>query len=311
MKKFIINILIFFAGFFLVDKLLIVVRNTAPDREPDKRMEELYTGRANYDIVILGSSRGARDIIAAKIQDSLKLKTKNFSFPGSGVVFHDYILSLIIKNSSQKPKLVILNLDDPEELNTKASRLMFRYDLIYPQVKYGQALDKLIADGQKNEWLARLFVAHQMSMSNLDLSNHKPKPINVVEADGSMPIDYADPAFDGSTVNDQGVYDVRQETKEGVESFMDIVNTCRTHHIQLLMVLPPNYYQRTIGFIDRFRTLTDNKVDFFIHDAVKYPFSKEKKYYFDDVHLQRSGAMLFTDELINYLRISNVLLQKD
>jgi len=307
MKKFIITLLIFLTGFFLVDKLLIGLRNAAPNREADKRMEQLYKGDINQDIIILGSSRGARDIIASQIEDSLKISTRNFSFPGSGVEFHDYLLSLIIKNAQKKPRLIILNVDDPNELNTNASRLKFRYDLIYPQVKYQQALDKLVADGEKNYWLSKMFVAHQMSMSNLDLRKQHFEAIDTVFADGSMPIASTNPKFDTHANEDQSVYDIQKETKEGLNSFIDIITACQKNNIKLLICFPPNFYKKTIGFEERIFQIVDDKAMIFVHDPIKYPFSKEIENYYDDVHLQRKGAVLFTDELINFLKNAKIL----
>ena len=71
--------------FFIYDKLFIVVRTLSPVLEVDKRLELLINGGINKDIIILGSSRGARDIIAAQIENETGLSAFNLCYPGSNV----------------------------------------------------------------------------------------------------------------------------------------------------------------------------------------------------------------------------------
>ncbi|MEI8052830.1 MAG: hypothetical protein WCH52_03700 [Bacteroidota bacterium] len=302
MKKFLLTFLLFLVGFFLADKLLIIVRNSAPDREVDKRMEQLYQGKINSDIIILGSSRGARDVIARQLSDSLKISAQNFSFPGSGVEFHDYLLSEILKNSKHKPKLLILNVDDPEELNTNSSRLNFRLDRFYPFVKYPQALDELIKRGEKNYWLSNLFIVHQMSIDNFDLRKRHYKALDTVLQDGSMPISFTDPRFTGIFKDTLEYYEVKRETETGLNSFLNIINQCKKNNIELVIISPPNYYKTIYGFRERIVSLVNNNAHLYFHDNNLHNYSKEAKYYFDDVHLNKSGAILFTSELVDYLR---------
>ena len=302
MKKFIITFLIFLIGFFLVDKLLLIIRNSAPNREADKRLEKLYKGDINSNILILGSSRSARDIIASQLADSLKTTVENLGFPGSGVEFHDYLLTEIIKNSKNKPKLIILVVDDQDELISSGSRLNFRYDRLYPLVKYDQALTKLIEKGEKNYWLSKLFIVHQMSIDNFNLSQKHFKSLDAVLNDGSMPISFSDKAFSGIYDNHVSYYNKAVETEIARKSFLNIINTCNANNIKLMVCCPPNYYKPTIGFYDRINELVANKANLFIHDSINYPFSKEAKYYYDDVHLQKNGAVFFTNEVLDYIK---------
>ena len=66
MKKLFIRLFIFTGCFFILDKGFLYVRDSAPDREIDKRLEMILTGKIQSDVLIYGSSRGARSVIATK-----------------------------------------------------------------------------------------------------------------------------------------------------------------------------------------------------------------------------------------------------
>src|SRR5688572_29021938 len=112
MKKFIGTLALFGIIFFVYDKLFLPVRNQAPASEADKRLEYVIKGVMNKDIVVIGSSRGARDILAERIEDSTGYTSYNLSYPGSDVEFHAFLLESIV-TFNKAPKLVLLAIDDP------------------------------------------------------------------------------------------------------------------------------------------------------------------------------------------------------
>jgi hypothetical protein len=87
MKNFVLKLSLFLLIFFLIDKCLLFLRNSLPERELDKRLETVINGKINADIVIFGSSKPARDIIASQLSDSLNLKAFNLAYPGSNIEF--------------------------------------------------------------------------------------------------------------------------------------------------------------------------------------------------------------------------------
>ena len=89
MKSFLKNSVIFLLTFFILEKGLIFLRNKLPENELDKRLELLINGKVNADIIVMGSSRGARDIIASQLADSFKMPAYNLSYPGSNILFHE------------------------------------------------------------------------------------------------------------------------------------------------------------------------------------------------------------------------------
>ncbi len=306
MKKFLLTSGLFFVVFFLIDKGLILLRNSAPNREVDKRLEMILNGKIQSDILIYGSSRGGRDIIASEMEDSLKLPTYNLSFPGSAIEFHEFLLSETLKNGNKKPSVVILVVDDPDEL-LPSSRINFRLDRLYPLIKYGVIRDKLVEKGGKNYWLSKLFIVHQLSISNFDFRPKHFKPIDTLLADGSMPIDFKDPRFTGDFITNTTMYDIKKERPAELNSFTRFVDLCYSNNIKLLIACPPNFYKPTVGFSERIAGLVKDKASILIHDANQHAYSKDPGYYYDDVHLNKKGAKLFTAELVDFLRKNNLV----
>ena len=111
MKSFIVKCVLFAAGFFILDKTLILLRNSLPERELDKRLEYLITGKIRADIVVVGSSRGARDIVASQMADSLNTTVYNLSYPGSDICFHEYLVSCLLKYGGNQPNIIVLSVE--------------------------------------------------------------------------------------------------------------------------------------------------------------------------------------------------------
>ncbi len=306
MKKFLITSLIFFAGFFVVDKALLFLRNTAPAREVDKRLEMIITGKMNSNILIYGSSRGARDIIASQLADSLHTTAYSLAFPGSGIEFHQWLLEQTLKNGNKKPGLVMLVVDDPTELLPNGL-LHFRLDRLYPLVKYPVIREQLIERDGKDEYLSKLFIVSQLGISNFNITQKHFKRIDTLLPDGSMPISWQDSRFAGKYLTNITQYKVEDEIPGNRQAFLNFIKLCKENNINLLVVSPPNCYRSTIGFNERMKELTAGYGSFLLFDSTK-PYTKDGSYYYDDVHLRTNGAIIFTNEVIDYIKANSSLL---
>lgn len=305
MKKFLINVFIFFTGFFVLDKTLILLRNYSPKTEVDKRLEMIITGKINSNILIYGSSRGARDIMASQIADSLKTTAYNLSFPGSGIDFHEFLLEQTLKNGNKKPGIVILVVDDPTELLPN-SIMHFRLDRLYPLVEYPVIRDQLVERDGKNELLSKLFIVSQLGISNFNITQKHFKTLDTLLQDGSMPISFKDSKFKGQYITNTTYYNIKEETQTNLKSFLNFIKLCKQNNIKLIIISPPNCYKSTVGFNKRLKELSENNASFLQFDSTK-AYANNPDYYFDDVHLQRRGAIIFTNELIEYIKANTLL----
>jgi hypothetical protein len=298
MKKFLKNILVFGLIFFLLDKIFLFFIVISPEKEADKRLELLINGKLNKEIVILGSSRGARNIIASEIEKKTGHSAYNLAYPGSDIEFHEFITRTLLK-FNKPPKVILLSVDYPMAFLSD-SILNFRLDRLYPLVKYNYINDELVARGEKNIIMSNLFALSRMNKTNFDIRQKKFTALDTLYTDGSMPISFQKEDEDWTQTTIFTKYDSKKELEVKVKCFKKIIAMCHEKNIQLIIIQPPLFDPMDGAFKERLEQLSQNKIPFFDYNN-QNPIYKNKDYFYDRTHLNRKGAMIFTDEITNYL----------
>jgi hypothetical protein len=303
MKKFIIRIVLFTLFFISLDKTLLYFREKSAHLEVDNRLEKIINGEIAADILVFGSSRGARSVIARQISDSLNRSAYNLAFPGSDITFHSFLLELLLKNkSNQIPEKIILVVDDADELQ-KSKSLKFRLDRMYPLVKYKVIRDELVKRKEKKPFVNELLVSHQLNKSNFLLKQKKFTKNDSIMSCGSMPISHQKKTFDKKFGKVPYNYDVKSELIQKINAFNDFINLCEKNDIQLIVALPPNFRVISNGFENRMKHFVRNKGVVWKYDQNKPDYSDPDNF-FDNAHLQKKGAIIYTADLIAYLKAS-------
>lgn len=300
MKKFLIRITLFCLLFIIVDRCFIVLRNYVPYLEADKRLEQVVNKKIKSDILIFGSSRGARSIIAKQIQDSLLISAYNLSYPGGNIEFQLFVLKQVLKY--HKPKMVILTVDDNTELSA-STNVNYRYDRLYPLVKYKVIREELIKRGEKNKYLSEFFILHQLSRSNFDLFTKKDSDVEKIMLCGSMPVEGQTKTFTKKFSTIERNYNIANEIPNKLKSFNEFLYLCNNAEIKLVIVFPPNYFKPCMPFYNRIESIARNKSYILKYDVTKY---KSSDLFNDKDHLQKKGAVMFTNEVIRYIRQKNL-----
>ncbi|RRQ48837.1 hypothetical protein DZC72_14315 [Maribacter algicola] len=297
MKKFIRNVLLFSIVFFVVEKLFYFFLFISPSLEVDRRLENLLEGNINKDLVIFGSSRGARDLIAHQIEDSLNLSAFNLSYPGSNIEFHEFLLESLLKYNTS-PKAVLLTVDDPVEFISNES-LGFRFDRMYPLAKYNYINNELIEREEKNV-LSRFLVLARFNQSNLNILQKRFNTVDSIQVCGSMPISFQKEniKFNYGKIDH---YSLNEENEVLINAFERFQKLCLTNDIDLHIVFPPNFKAHNPDFERRIKELSDKKVHHYIYSNSTSQYS-DSDYYHDATHLNKDGAVLFTNQVIEYLR---------
>lgn len=304
MNSFLIRLAIFLGIFFLLDKSFLLLRNRMPEKELDKRLELVLTGKVDADIIILGSSKPARDVIASQISDSLKLKAYNLAYPGSNIDFQNYILKEFLKNNNKKPKLLVLGIDAPNNLLKKfGSR--FRMDRLYPLVEYKNVRDTLVTRGEKDKYLSDYFIIHQLTTSSFDFATKTFDSQDTLYADGSMPISYQHQDFKKQFSNSSNTYDKALENPYSIYCFTNLLTQCDENNITVVLALTPNFGVFPYNFYNRIKELAPNK-HIMAYDTLNEAY-KDNRNFFDNGHLTKSGAQVFTNDLIKFIRDNNIL----
>lgn len=292
--------LLLFAGVFLVyDKIFIIVANRSAETEVDKRLEYLIKGEINKDIIITGSSKGSRDIMAEMIESETGFSTYNLCYPGSNVEFHEFILRTLVK-FNKFPKIVLLVVDDNTEFLFDES-IIFRKDRLYPLVKYPYIQQELINLGDKDKFLSKILILHQLNKANFDLRMKKFTPLDTIMNCGSMPISWQREGRKWDYISEELAYSINKERIEKVNAYQKILETCRLNNICLLVVFPPIYRTHSKSFENRIKQLSGDKVYYYIYNTENQIY-RDKNYFYDEGHLMRNGATIFTNELILFLK---------
>jgi hypothetical protein len=301
MKKFLNKILIFSVLFFAFDKIFILVRNYAPQLEVDKRLEIILQGKMDADLLIFGSSVGARDIIASLISKELNTKAYNLSYPGSNIDFHEYLLRQLLENKNKKPRTILLTVDEPNQLIENKS-INFRLERLYPLLKYEQVRKELVKREDKNSILAQLFVLYLFNKSNFDLRKKHFTIHDTLQACGSMPVYATTKNFPTHFEQNSNYYDKSKESEYLLNKFNSFVNLCNSNNIKLIIVYPPKFRAKNISFEHRFKSITEQKALHYSYDDHKIEY-QDQSYYNDASHLRMNGAILFSYDIINYLKL--------
>jgi hypothetical protein len=301
MKKFLIRLLIFAACFFLLDKLFVFVRDASPDLEVDRRLELVLEGKIQADVLVFGSSRGARSVIAQRFVDSLGVSAYSLAYPGSDITFHEYLLRQTLEiKGNKKPKTVVLVVDDSDELRPSKS-LKFRFDRLYPLVKYKAVRDEMVKRKEKKPLITELLVLHQMNKSNFLFKQRKFTKNDSIMPCGSMPISSQKKTF--NKVYNTKIYNYTREDEliQKLKAFRAFIDHCKKNGISLVVAIPPNFRKVTIGFVPRLEQLMDGYGTIFMYDQDK-PEYKNPDFFFDNTHLQKVGAEVYTSELVQFYR---------
>jgi len=303
MKKFALSLIVFSVLFLGYEKVFILVANISANNEVDKRLEYLIKGEVSKDIIIIGSSTGSRDIIAGQIEDSTEYSVYNLCYPGSNDEFHEFILRTLIK-FNKPPKLLLLVVDDSKELLYDETT-NFRNDRLYPLVKYRHIRQELVARGDKDEFLSRFLVLHQLNKSNLDLRKKRFTPLDTILECGSMPISWQRKGREWKYGSIEEIYQVEDELPAKVAAFKKIISTCQEMNIEILVVFPPQYKVLNMSFVSRIKELGGSKTNYYIYNQ-NDPVYKDKSSYYDETHLIRKAAVRFTNEITLYLDTLNL-----
>lgn len=284
--------------------MFVFLRNYSPSREIDKRLEMIIKGKINSDILIFGSSRGARDIIAQEISDQTQKSCYNISYPGSDISFHEFLLEQLLKNKNRRPRIIILAVDDPDEFMPGVS-IKFRFDRLYPLVKYESIRKTLVEKGEKNRLLIDLFILHQLNQSNFDLRKKHFSALDTLLLDGSMPISFQKKGYEFNFTKASD-YSANKELKSKVEYFIQFVEMCKKNDFDLIIAFPPNYGLPNLTFEKRIIDLSKGQHVYYVKYNTKQKEFSDKKFFYDGGHLVKRGAEIFTSEIVQLIKKENL-----
>lgn len=284
------KIILFIILFFVFDRSIgFLITIYSKKNITDRRIEKIIKGKISSDLIILGSSRAARNINASTIEKYSGISSYNLGRPGSNIDYHDFLLKFLIE-FSETPKYLMLIID-PGFIKVVPS-LTFRYDLIYQFSNYEYIKNLLIERGQLNSFLTKISLSYTMKHAFLEtFKPHKMilgrNPLYETASDGSMNL----PSNNNSNINysvKMSTYDSKNESGNLKNKFLDILNICRNKKIKLILAMTPGYYKPMMGLNEKLKELVGK--DAVILDYRDIEEFKNPAYFNDGLHLNVSGA---------------------
>lgn len=308
MKKNLIKLVIFTLILLILDRFIAASISTAAiTRQFDTRIQDLMEGNIDAGLLILGSSRSARDLIPVEIEKETGIKSFSLAFPGSNVDFHESILRFIIA-SKKIPKEVILAVDDDFEL-TDNENITYREDLLYPYIKYWE-INKILAEREKKNLylsaISRTYAENlnlETALDYLEKGKLKPELLTEVQTDGSMTLKTKSDSYEALKFDEsQKIYDRSNESQELLDKFLDFIELCKENSIKLYIIFPPILRTPTSNFPERIKELANSIQG---ADITYLDFSnlyKDKTHFYDMHHLDYGGAVNFSQEISKMIK---------
>lgn len=300
MKKFLIRVLLFGLIFFTIDKLFYFFIYNAPQLEADKRLELILNGKIKKEIIVMGSSRGADNIIAGQIEKETGKSAYNISYIGSNIQFHVFLLKTLLKYN-QKPEIIVLSVDNPYEFLYNKS-LNFRLDRLHPLGKYNYINQELIYQNDRSKLSWFLYLA-RINKSYLTFEKKVGPKENLMLPCGSMPL--KEELSKKNLVFDTKLqlYPLADELENKIKEFMEFQHICNQNKIKIIYCFAPNFRVYNPALENRIKSISSSGDKFFVYDTTNMQYKNNTNFY-DESHLNIKGAKLFTSELSKFINLN-------
>lgn len=274
-----------------------------------KSWDNIYAGKANSDIIIMGSSRAAIHINPKLITDTFNKSCINLGLNGHKFLTQ-YYKYFIYEQHNKTPETIIVCLDILSLIYTKD---FYEYEQFIPYLN-DTLIRKIVAPQNffvwKDFYIPMVKFTHRKDMvldgtfsyfkSN---NNHNQNDYKFVSVDKTWDTSFVRKALnimyvDGFTAK------IDSETNK---LFLQFIMYCKEKKIKLIFVYPPEYIgnlhyctnRKTV--IDYYnKVITENNVPYFQYS--NSPLASDTAYFFDSQHLNSKGVDLFDQQLIKDLK---------
>lgn len=300
MRAFLKALVLFGLIALLVDLPFRWAMHALPATEYDDRLPRLLKGPWNADLIVLGSSRGARGVVPSVITELTGLSAHNLSYPGASIEFHAFMLDRALE-SPHPPHTVFLVVDEPSML-IPTPKVDFRLDRCYPVAGHDVVNRAICERTGKSRVITEIFASYRIKecLSNL-WAPPRPGRFDTIAADGSMTSMLRSPVLDTLSYDEQPrPYPRGDESPELIAALEHIIQRCITQGVRLVIVHPPDLRIPSEAFVRRIDEAIAGRAEVLRYD-MRQPAYRNDGFYYDHLHLNREGARIFSAELARYL----------
>jgi hypothetical protein len=268
---------------------------------------DIFDGKVNADIYIYGSSKAWVGFNPNIIEDSLKCSTYNLGIDGHNFWLQYLRHKELIKYDS-KPKYIILNLDilslekrqDLYNMDQFLPYMLFDDDIFYYTSSY-KGFSTLCYYIPLIRYIGRREALFDAILSALNIGNSEPMRLK-----GYRGMEFVwNNDFASAKLKIKN-YEVKIDSASE-NLFKNFLNECKTDNIKVILVYSPDYIE-IHDFVKNRQKILYLYKDY----SIKYniPFldysddqmCREKKYFYNSTHLNKTGSDIFTNKLVRDLK---------
>ena len=299
MKKFVRRLLYFFVPPILVLLPIDIylskgLKNTSLAAAEYEVWNDLFYNNISPEVAIYGSSRAWVHIDPMIIEDSLGLSAYNFGIDGHNFWLQYYRHKTLLKNTT--PKTIIHSVD----INTlKKRRELYNYEQFLPYMLWNMEMYEV----------TKSYVGFNLTDYSLPLARYIGKRdflSQYFNFEGFTPVRVKGFKGQNREWNDDlkraqaqmGSYTADLDSAS-VELFRQYIQECKSLDINLILVYTPEYIEGQQFVTNRSEIMTllkgiaqENNLPFLDYSA--HYLSMDKKYFYNSMHLNATGAEEFS-----------------
>jgi len=313
MKKF-IKCFFFFISPVVLSSYFADVFISTNLKESNKFAEKEYStwndileGKVNSDIIIYGNSRAWVQFNSVMMTDSLHLPTYNLGIDGHNFRLQYLRHRMLLKNNS-KPKVIIVSID---MFSLQKRKDLYNLEQFLPYMLWDSEIKKATSSYKGFVFmdyeipLVRYYGRTEAIETAIRFySGHLSNPICRVRG------------YQGRNESWNTDFDKAKLTMKSYETKLDsetvflfeiFITECITENIKLVFVNAPEYIQGQKYVKNRAEVLAiytklSKQYHIPFYDYSNDAISFQKKYFYNSVHMNKTGAELFTAKLIDTLK---------
>jgi len=302
----------------LYSSVMLLVMFVAADQVAGYLLEQLFLKQkkgeyheisyalkeVDEDVLIFGSSRAVRHYDPAVLADSLNMTAFNVGKLGNTLLYSDAVFAQML--TFHKPKMVILDISPVEFATTERERgqksmvnALLKFDHL-PAIE-----ERIEAVSPKELILSKLFRTYKFNSAIYTLLTNDSGKSDLDAAKGFQ-------ARKGVKITNHIVNEHNSDYVEDpllVKTFHNFLENAKKNNVQVHVVISPTTLKQSNTSIKRIKAITQEQGFDFI-DLSFRPEFRNVSYYYDQTHLNATGARMFSEMLGRQLSHDRKLIAK-
>lgn len=294
MKKFGFHIFLLFTIIvFLLFTLEALFNGIYSSSNPRFKFQYLVSQKnKNIDYIFIGSSRVENGIIPKLIEHQTGKSVINLGFQAAKLNDINLLLQMLKKLNISNKKIFI-QIDYIYNIEDAYSNIL-QYE-IAPFISYDSIIEDYIAKANpQNQFVIKNVPFYKYILNSPKLGVREVFA-QIIQKKNKAIIENGFVALDGSQTNSK--YSLPNQINKKNSDFDKIQNYCKKENIEVIYFIAPFYKDsKNLNYIEKLKNKVPNILD--LSASIN-----ESKYFNDNAHLNREGAKVFTQIVINKMNL--------